>query len=133
MSERTDHVEALGALYECWARGDFSYRLEFDEHAVLVNHPELDALGPFVGPKAITEYTRTMLEVWTDFTVEAEEIVAASYSVVARVLQRGTGRASGVKTELRYFMVWSFRGRKVIRFESFRDQADAYEAAGLAA
>jgi hypothetical protein len=32
---------------------------------------------------------------------------------------------------MRYFQVWSFRGDKVIRLESFRERVDALEAAGL--
>ncbi len=39
---------------------------------------------------------------------------------------------SGVPTELPYFMLWSFRGRHVIRIESFRERAEALAAAGLA-
>ena len=33
--------------------------------------------------------------------------------------------------EFRYFHVWSFRGGKVIRLETFRERAEAFEAAGL--
>ena len=47
------------------------------------------------------------------------------------VHQRGVGRTSGVPTEMRYFTLWSFRGRKVIHLESFRERAAALEAAGL--
>jgi hypothetical protein len=47
------------------------------------------------------------------------------------VRQRGTGDSSGAATEMRYFTLWSFRGRKVIRFENVRERADALEAAGL--
>ena len=37
----------------------------------------------------------------------------------------------GVPVELRYFTVWSFRGKNVIRIESFRERDEALEAAGL--
>jgi hypothetical protein len=32
---------------------------------------------------------------------------------------------------MRYFTLWTFRGRKVIRIESFPERAQALEAAGL--
>jgi ketosteroid isomerase-like protein len=51
--------------------------------------------------------------------------------VIVSVYQSGVGRTSGVPVELRYFTLWSFRGRKVIRIESFRDRGEALEAAGL--
>ena len=63
--------------------------------------------------------------------MEAEEILAAGDSVVVDVHQRGVGRVSGAPAELRYFTVWSFRGQTVIRIESFRERADALDAAGL--
>ena len=63
--------------------------------------------------------------------MEAEEIVEAGDGVLVDVRQRGVGRTSGVPVELRYFTLWSFRARKVIRIQSFRDRAEAFEAAGL--
>jgi ketosteroid isomerase-like protein len=63
--------------------------------------------------------------------MEAEDIVSAGDTVLVRVRQRGVGRASGVPTAVSYFMLWSFRGRKVIRIESFADRTEALEAAGL--
>jgi ketosteroid isomerase-like protein len=61
----------------------------------------------------------------------AEEIIAAGDSVLVGVHLRGVGRASGVPAESRHFTLWSFRGRKVIRIESFGERAEALEAAGL--
>ena len=85
-----------------------------------------------LGTEEVAAYTRrTLLEPWRHLTVEAEEIVAAGDSVLVHVHQRGVGSASGVTTEMRYFALWSFRGRKVIRLESFRELAEALEAAGL--
>jgi ketosteroid isomerase-like protein len=74
---------------------------------------------------------RNFLEPWVRITIEAEEITGAGDSVFAAVVQRGTGHGSGAATELRYFHVWTFRGGKVIRLETFRDRAEAREAVGL--
>jgi ketosteroid isomerase-like protein len=51
--------------------------------------------------------------------------------VLVGVRQRGVGTASGVPRELRYFMLWTFRGEKVIRIESIGGRHEALEAAGL--
>lgn len=93
--------------------------------------PEFPDAGTYSGIEAVVAYTRGLLEPWTHFTMEAEEIVAAGDSVLAGVRQRGVGSTSGVPTELRYFMLWSFRGRRVIRLESIRERTEALEAAGL--
>jgi ketosteroid isomerase-like protein len=61
------------------------------------------------------------------------ELPDAGDSVVVAMLQRGVGGGSGVETELRYFHVWSFRGGKAIRLETFRERAEALEAVGISA
>ena len=127
-----ENVDAIRAVYERWGEGDFEAGLDLlDPHAVLVHDPEFEAGGPSYGINAITEFTRGMLEAWTRFTISAEEVIPARDSVLVGVHQRGVGRASGVPADLHYFMVWTFRGHKVVRFESIRVRAKALEAAGL--
>jgi ketosteroid isomerase-like protein len=130
MSE--ENVEIVREVYERWSEGDFGASLDLlDPHVVLVHEPDFEGGGPSYGIEAVVAFTRGMLEAWTHFTIEAEEIIPASDSVIVGVHQRGVGRGSGVATELHYFMVWTFRGRKVIRFESIRERTKALEAAGL--
>ena len=135
MSE--ENVEIVRAVYERWSEGDFRASVDLlDPHVVLVLRPEFgpDFLkaGRYIGPEGVAAYTRDLLKPWTHLTMDAEEFVAAGDSVLASVRQRGfLGSTSGVPTELRFFTLWSFRGRKVIRLESFRDRAEALEAAGL--
>lgn len=135
MSER--NVEIVRAVYERFSEGDFRASLDvLDPHVVMVLGPAFVPESPggttHFGAEAVAAYTRDyLLKPWADFTMDAEEIVAAGDSVLVGVRQRGIGVDSGVPTELRYFTIWSFRGRKVIRIESFRERADALEAAGL--
>jgi ketosteroid isomerase-like protein len=93
--------------------------------------PGFPDAGTYLGPEGVAEYTRGFLEPWSRITIDAEEISEAGDSVVVAVWQRGTGTGSGAVTEFRYFHVWSFRGSRVIRFETFRERAEAIEAAGL--
>ena len=87
--------------------------------------------GTYLGVERLVEYTRGFLEPWSHITIEAEDITDLDGTVIATVRQRGVGSGSGAETDLRYFQVWSFRGRKVIRLENFRERAEAFEAAGL--
>jgi ketosteroid isomerase-like protein len=136
MSE--DRGEVVRAVYERFTEGDLRASADLlDAHAVLVLGggawgPEVSEDGLYVGVEAIATYTRdSLLKPWAKFTMRAEEVLVAGDSVVVTVLQSGVGRTSGVPTELRYFTIWSFRGPKVIRIESFRERGDALEAAGL--
>src|SRR5262245_8402210 len=135
MSE--ENVEAVRGVYERWSAGDVQDAGDLSEpHVVLVVRPALGPDSPegatYVGTDAVGEYTRdTLLRTWTDLTMEAEEIVGAGDTVLASVHVSGVGRASGASTEMHFFMLWTFRGGKVIRFESFRERAAAVDASGL--
>ncbi len=127
-----ERVEIVRAVYEQWSEGDFRASADLlDPHVVLVLGPEFPDAGMHSGVEAVAAYTRGLLEPWTHFTMEAEEIIAAGDSVLAAVRQRGVGSTSGVPTVLSYFTLWTFRGRKVIHIESFRERAEALKAAGL--
>jgi ketosteroid isomerase-like protein len=133
-----ENVEVIRAVYDRFSEGDFRASADLlDPYVVLVLSPEFaPALtsahgGVLYGVEAVADYTRSLLEVMTDFTMEAKDIVAAGESVLVDVHQRAVGRTSGVPTEVGYFTLWTFRGPKVIRIESFGERADALEAAGL--
>jgi ketosteroid isomerase-like protein len=128
-----EKVEIVRALYEPWSEGDFGASVDlFDDHVVFVPGAGFgNDAGAYLGTEAVAAYTRGRLEPWAHLTVDAEEIVPAGDSVLVRVHQRGVGTAIGVPWKVRYFQVWSFRGDKVIRLESFRKRVDALQAAGL--
>jgi ketosteroid isomerase-like protein len=132
MSEK--NAEIIRAVYERWSDGDFSTSADlFDPHVVLVLSGDFgpDSVAHH-GAEAIAIYTRdSVLSPSSRVTMEAEKIVSAGDSVLVDVRQRAVGRTSGVETELVFFTLWSFRGSKVIRIESFRERAEALEAAGL--
>ena len=133
-----ENVEIVRSVYERYSRGDFRAAADLlDRHVVLVLDPVFAAslfASPddeaFYGIDAVSDYTRGFLED-AHVTMEAEEIVAVRDSILVSVHQRMTGKKSGVPLESRYVSVWSFRGGKVIRIESFGERADALEAVGL--
>jgi ketosteroid isomerase-like protein len=127
-----ENVEIVRAVYERWSEGDFRAHVYLlDPHVVLVLGPDFPNAGMHSGIEAVAAYTRDLLEPWTHFTMEAEELVGAGDSVLVGVHQRGVGIGSGVPTVLHYFTLWTFRGSKVIHLESFRGRTEALEAAGL--
>jgi ketosteroid isomerase-like protein len=127
MSE--ENVAAVKAVYERWGAGDFRASLDlFDPEVVLILRPSFPESGTYLGIAEVGEYTRGFLEAWSRITIEAEDVIDAGSAVVAAVRQRGVGVDSGADTDFRYSQVWSFRGRKVIRLENFREHAEALEA-----
>jgi ketosteroid isomerase-like protein len=127
-----ENVEAVRGVYARWNNGDFQASLDlFDPLALLVLRPGFPEAGAYLGVEEIAEYTREFLEPWTRIAIEAAEITDAGESVIAAVRQHGVGGTSGAATEFRYYQVWSFRGRKVIRLENFRKRSEILEAMGL--
>ena len=127
-----ENVEAVRAVYEEWRNGNFRAGVDlYDPLVLLVQGAGFPEAGAYLGLEGIAEYMQTFLEAWTRVTIEADDLADAGDSVVAAVIQRGTGQGSGAPTEFRYFHVWSFRGGKVIRLENFRERSKAREAAGL--
>jgi ketosteroid isomerase-like protein len=128
-----EDVEIVRTIYERWEEGDFRGGIEFfDPQVVMVISDEFPEPGTHLGVEAIGEWTRqVLLEAWTDFAIEAEDVVSVGDCVLAQVRQNGVGRGSGAPSDFRYFMLWSLRGGKAIRMESFRERAAALAAAGV--
>jgi ketosteroid isomerase-like protein len=126
------NVEAVRAIYEEWRNGNFGAGVDhYDPLALLVQGPGFPEAGAYLGLEGFAEYMGTFLEAWQRVTIEAEELVGNGDSVIAAVIQRAIGKGSEAPVEFRYFQVWSFRGDKVIRLETVRDRATAFEAVGL--
>jgi ketosteroid isomerase-like protein len=85
------------------------------------------ALGREQATEAFVSYWRT----WDDYAIEPVEFIDAGQSVVVTVREHGKGKGSGVPVERPHFQVWTFRRRKLVRWEAFASKAEALEAAGL--
>jgi ketosteroid isomerase-like protein len=128
----SERVETVRRIYEGWAKGDFRAGTElYDPEITLVQSEGFPERGSYAGIEGVSRYMRTFLEAWETITIEAEELTDAGESVIAEVMQRGVGKGSTAETDFRYFHVWTFRGDRVIRLDTIRDRADAFEAAGL--
>ena len=104
-----------------------------DENVVrdLRAHPILDLDGVYVGRDAVVQASRHWWGAWTDYRIDAEEVIDAGSGVVVVVRERGRGKGSGAPFEQRFAQVWTFGRGRIIRWELFPDKASALEAAGL--
>ena len=130
MSNET--VEIVQRIFDSWGAGDFGAGLtELDPDVVfVVRHPFPEAVRT-VGPDGIARYLRRFLDNWETYAVEASEFRAAGDTVVVDALQHGRGKASQIDMERRLYMLFTFRGRKIVRIESILERDQALEAAGL--
>lgn len=129
MSEQ--NVEAVRAIYERWAEGDFGAGVElYDSDTVLVQGPDFPESGEYFGLAGFRRYMRLFLSSYSHVTIAAVELIECGDNVVVEVFQSGAGAGSGAFTDFRYFHLWTFNGPKVARLENFRDRASALQAAG---
>ena len=128
-----ENVEVVARIYRAWTKGDFRARVaELDEHVVfVVRRPDFPEFGVFSGPAGIETYMRRFLDQWQRLTIEAKHIEAVGDTVLAHVIQHGKGTASGIEIDDTYFMLFTFRGGRIVRMEAVRNKADALEAVGL--
>ena len=93
--------------------------------------PTLDLASVYVGRDAVIKASRHYWGTWDDYSVEAEDIVDAGASVVVVIHEYGRGKGSGVPVDKVHPQLWTFRGGRIIRWDSFQSRAEALEAAGL--
>ena len=129
-----DGLGIVRRLYDAWEAGNFAAGLDdLDPHVTFVVRQPFPEPAVLVGPEAISDY---MLEFLQQFEpgshlVRADRLRAVGDTVIADVTQRGVGRSSGVTGELRFCMLFTFRGRKLLRMESVLDEDEALQAIGM--
>jgi ketosteroid isomerase-like protein len=126
-------VEIVRRVYERWGRGDFRAGIElYDPDIVFVLRPEFPDAGAYHGPDQIRRYMREdFLPDLEGAAIAGEEFLDAGDTVIVQVHQQATGSRSGAPVAMRYYQLWTFRGRAVIRLESIRERDEALQAAGL--
>ncbi len=128
-----ENLEVVRRIYEQWEKGNFHAGGDlWDRHVVFMPAPDLPEIGDYRGPEEVLEFMREFLKPWATYTIAADALIEAGDSVVVATSQRGVGRESGVVTDPEeQFHVWTFRGHRVVRFEAFRERAEALGAVGL--
>jgi ketosteroid isomerase-like protein len=88
--------------------------------------------GVHRGRAGVRGWLEAVLEPWESLHLEVEEITdAGERRVYLETLMSARGRASGVQTEIRVWMVFWLADGKIARRQLFWTRADALEAAGL--
>jgi ketosteroid isomerase-like protein len=127
-----ENVEVVRRIFDGWATGDLSAGAEaFDRHVVFIISRDFPAWGVQSGVEEMREYMRDFLAQWEEATFHAQEFRSVGDTIVVDVVQRARGKASGVEGELRFFAMFKFRGRRIVRYEIVMHEHEALEAVGL--
>jgi ketosteroid isomerase-like protein len=92
----------------------------------------LDDVGEMQGIESARLYVQDWLGTFDNFSVVPEELLDVDDDRVIAI-QRASGRAklSGIETQLRYAVVYTLRGGRIVRCREYADRKEALKAAGL--
>jgi ketosteroid isomerase-like protein len=83
------------------------------------------------GHEGVRESWERWLENFDEWGFEVERMVDCGDKVLVYAREEGRGSLSGGTVSQRNYIVYTFRGGKVARYEEFYEEQDAIEAAGL--
>jgi ketosteroid isomerase-like protein len=129
MSE--ENVAIGRAALEAFNDGDFERLLRLAHEDIRIySPPEMPNPGEFVGREGYLLWIGRWMEAWDTFTVEiVESETIDDRFVVARVVQRGKGRGSGIETEMQVWYFWELRDGRMAEFHIYRERDEAVAAA----
>jgi ketosteroid isomerase-like protein len=129
-SASSSDLDRLKAVYADWSRGDFT-RSDFMHREIegRTHGSWPDARSDANGIEELAAGTGGFLAAWErPFTIEAEEYLHEGDRFLVLIRWHGRGKESGVQTEAEGAHLWTFRGGLAVRFETYRDRAEAREA-----
>lgn len=110
-------VATVCAIYEAFARRDVEAALEHIAEDCELHVPGTARLtgrsGPYRGPDGVRQYFADAERVWTELTLHADDIRAASDGVV--VFGHVEGHDGNSSVRRRVLWVWQLRAGKAVR------------------
>jgi uncharacterized protein len=127
------NVDVIRAMYEHWARGDFPesyFDSEVEHSRIGADTPDME--GEWSGAGDVSRAMVEYLHPFSDLRIEAESIFDLDDDrvlVLSRHIARG--KVSGAPIDHELADLFTLRGGKVVRFDSYWDRAAGMKAVGL--
>ena len=128
-----ENVEVVRAMYEYWARGDFSvsfFDSEVEHSRIGPDTPDME--GEWRGAGNVSRAMAEYLHPFSDLRIEAERIIDLDDDrVLVLARQTARGKLSGAPIDHEFGDLFTLRGGKIVRYDSYWDRAEAMKAVGL--
>jgi ketosteroid isomerase-like protein len=99
-----------------------------DPEIVWVEDPTRADGRIYRGHEGVRASFERWLENFEEYGVEVESISDHGDRVLVKGVEHGRGRASGADVSARVYVLCTFRGGKILRYEEFYDEQDALAA-----
>ena len=127
------NLEIVRQVYEAAARRDAQTILTLYDPEVELDASALGVTGEsgdiFRGHEGLRSLFREWHEAWGEIEYDYEELIDAGEQVISVVTRHARGRASGVKVEQPFALLWTLRDGRVVRVVWFLNRNGALEAA----
>jgi ketosteroid isomerase-like protein len=124
-------LEDIPAFVDALKHGDADLAL-LDPDVVYEDANLPDHIGEtYRGTEGILRAAERWAEASEVLTLELERIVGSGDHLVSVHVAHSKARHSGIEFDLPLSYAWTFRDGRIIHFQSYRDPAEALEAAGL--
>jgi ketosteroid isomerase-like protein len=124
-------IEDIPAFVDALRRGDADLA-SLDPDVVYEDANLPDHIGEtYRGSEGILRAAERWADASETLTLELERIVGWGDRLVSVHVAHSKARHSGIEFDLPLSYAWTFRDGRIVHFQSYRDPADALEAAGL--
>jgi hypothetical protein len=124
-------VERLRELYEEWGRGDFGRDDIFDPDVAVHDTHGWPESGETRGLGEFRKFVGGWLSAWErPLVVETDDFIDVGDRVLVLIRWRGRGKGSGAEIESEGAHLWTMSEGKAVRFDAYRDRAEALVAIG---
>jgi uncharacterized protein len=128
-----ENVEIVRSAYAALAEKGVEAVLAFIDPQFEATTPASLASEPdtYRGHEGVRRYFGSFDDAMEGVHFEGREFTSVGHKVLVDTKLHARGRATGIETEQRVFLVWTLREGMVTRVETFAEQAEALEAARL--
>ena len=123
------NLELVREAFEAFRRGGLEATFEFaDPEITCMRAPSLPDPQTYHGIDGLRQMYADWTAEFEEFEMEPVEFVERGDRVFVDMLQRGTGRASGVTVEGTYCLAFTIAGGKITRQDAYLTRAQAEAA-----
>ena len=126
-----ENMELARRSVDAFNRRDLDALLALMDEGVEGVPPLASMEGSYHGHAGIRRWWESLFQGLPDFTIEVVEVRDPGDLTIAVLRNHAHGAVSGTPIEQRLWLVGKWRNRKVIWWQTFRDEAEALEAARL--
>ncbi len=128
-----ENVEIVRRVYAAASRGDLDALLKDAAPEIEVDWSRSRGphKGVYRGPAAARSLFEHMVDAWSEFHWEPEELIDAGETVVAATHLVARGQGSGIEIHGHAAQAWTIRGGMIVSARFYQTRADALNAIGL--